>query len=203
MIVIGAGAVGSHVADSLARAGVGFLALADHDRIRPGNLVRHIATDQHVGWAKVAAVRDVIVSRHFNVTEVDAIAGGLVNLDAARDVVNGYDLVIDATANGSVTAMLHHAAKAAGAHVLSVCLKENGQVARVDILPPLAGDPIPQPSPSPASETPLAYESGCFSAVSLTPHAAVIEAASLAARHAIALLTAQPINAAGTERDYR
>lgn len=203
VLVIGAGAVGSHVADSLARAGVGTLAVMDLDDVKPGNLVRHIATDRHVGWSKPTAVRDVIESRLFNVTQVEAIEAYLLVPDRASEAIRIYDLVVDATANGSVTAMLHHAAIAERRHVVSVCLKENGAVARVDVLPPLEGEPLPEPAPSLPGTIPVGYEAGCYSAVSLTPHAAVAEAAALATRYTLRLLLGLPVDPAGVQRDYR
>lgn len=204
VLVVGMGAVGSFIADSLARAGVGSLRVMDFQRVTPGNLVRHLATDGHVGLPKVLAVRDVIEDRRFNRTRVEPIVGGIFSIDQAAEAVRAHDLIIDATADGTVTALLHHAALTEGAHVLSACLKENGQIARVDVLPPLdEGSPIPTPVASLPSEVPVAYESGCYSAVSLTPHAAVIEAASLATRFAIAMLMGRSIDPAGAERDYR
>ena len=41
--IIGVGAIGSHVSEQLARAGIGRLRLIDYDRLWPVNLVRHAA----------------------------------------------------------------------------------------------------------------------------------------------------------------
>lgn len=49
----------------------------------------------------------------------------------------------------------------------------------------------------------LRFEAGCGDPVSQTAAFAVFEAASLAVRHAIGLLTGSPISEAGTVRDYR
>lgn len=203
VLVVGAGAVGSHVADYLARAGIGSLGVMDFDDVKPGNLIRHLATDRHVGWSKATAVRDVIVSRLFNITDVEAFEAILIGPEHASAALRGYDLVVDATANGSVTALLHHAAAAEGGHVLSVCIKENGAIARVDILPPLKGEPLPEPEPSHPGSVSVGYEAGCYAAVSLTPHAAVAEAAALTVRTALDLLLGNPVAPAGIERDYR
>ncbi len=203
VLVVGAGAVGSHIADSLARAGVGYLAVMDFDDVKPGNLVRHMVSDKYIGWSKASAVRDVLVTRHFNVTDVEAIEAILMLPEHATEALRGYDLVIDATANGSVTALLHHAAISEGRHIVSACLKENGAIARVDILPPLLGEPLAEPTPSTPGSVAVGYEAGCDSAVSLTPHAAVSEAAALAVRLGIGLLLGHDVQPAGIERDYR
>ena len=47
------------------------------------------------------------------------------------------------------------------------------------------------------------FEAGCGDPVSLTPSFAVMEAASLAVRLAVALLTGRPMPAPEIERDYR
>ena len=54
--VVGCGAVGSFVADLLFRSGVSHLHLVDPERMRPGNVVRHLAGNRSVGQLKVAAV---------------------------------------------------------------------------------------------------------------------------------------------------
>ena len=120
------------------------------------------------------------------------------------DLFAQHDLVIDASASGDVTPVLVAAARAGDQRLLSVCLQEEGGVVRVDIIPPLQGGPIDETklSPSPARDE-LRFEAGCGDPVSQTPAFAVYEAAALAARHAIALLTGAPLSDAGTVRDYR
>jgi len=64
VVVVGLGAVGSHAAEALARAGVGRLRIVDFDRVRPSNINRQIiALDSTVGKLKtdVAAhrIRDI------------------------------------------------------------------------------------------------------------------------------------------------
>ena len=203
VLVLGAGALGSHICDTLARAGIGKLNIRDHGTVEPGNLVRHLATDRHVGWSKPKAVKDVIENRSFNQTDVRPITDNLNNPREIPDLLQAYDLVIDTTASGHVTAMLKHAAETLGERFISACLQENGAVVRIDVIPTLDGQATPDPiTPSGAHGT-VGYATGCGDPVSLTPHHAVVEAASLAARHAIGLLTGQPVNTTGVLNDYR
>lgn len=201
--VVGVGAVGSHVADSLARSGVGTLGVVDADVVKPGNLIRHLAGTGYVGWNKADAVKHVVEAALYNITTVIAASSSLLVSADAEFLLDSYDLVVDATADGKVTALLHHAAEIAGKRVLSVCLKEDGMVVRVDLLPPLDGHPLPATPESLRDPASYVYEAGCGDPVSMTPHAAVIEAASLATRHAIGLLTGSPLSPAGEVRDYR
>ena len=114
------------------------------------------------------------------------------------------NLVIDASAAGGTTDMLGKAATAGGHHLLSVCIKEEGGVVRVDIIPALDGVPLAATGlgPPPARED-LTFEAGCGDTVSQTPAFAVVEAASLAARCAVGILTGSPICTSGIVRDYR
>jgi hypothetical protein len=203
VLVVGAGALGSHVCDALARGGVGHLTVRDYATVEPGNLVRHLATDKHVGWLKVDAVADVIRSRSFNTTTVNVEPSPLWNPRELPDVLGVFDLVIDTTANGATTAMLTEVATVLDYRFVSACLKENGSIVRIDVIPPLTGEPLPPAAPSPEGAVGVGYETGCGDPVSLTPHLAVVEAAALTVRHAVGLLTGSPVSPAGVVHDYR
>lgn len=202
--VVGVGAVGSFVCDLLARAGVGTITAYDPDIVRPGNLIRHLADADLVGLSKPDAVKQVIDSRPYNSTSVVVVAAGTPSPHEVMELFVEHDLVIDASAAGDATHLLAAAATAGGHRLVSVCLQEEGSVVRVDVIPPLQGDPIPQTElgPPPDSDD-LHFEAGCGDPVSQTPAFAVYEAASLAVRHAIGLLTGSPLSDAGAVRDYR
>jgi molybdopterin/thiamine biosynthesis adenylyltransferase len=202
--VIGLGAIGSFVCDLLSRSGVGHITAYDPDIVRPGNLIRHLADAGSVGLAKPDAVKRIIESRAFSSTKVVSIPSGLPTPHEVMGVFAEHDLVIDASASGEVTPVLVAAATAGGHRLVSVCLQEEGGVVRVDIIPPLQADPIEETKLGPPpSRDELRFEAGCGDPVSQTPAFAVYEAAALAARHAIGLLTGVPISDAGTVRDYR
>jgi molybdopterin/thiamine biosynthesis adenylyltransferase len=193
ILVVGAGAVGSFTADLLARDGVGDLTIRDYERLTPGNVVRHLCGRGDVGCPKAQAVADRIARDHG--VRAHGEADALLPAEA-RTVLADFDLVVDATADGAVTAMLHHAAAALGTHVVSVCVQNNGEVARVDVLPPLSGDALPK-TPINAATGEAFYEGGCGDPVSPTPPHAVVQAAALAAQHTVGLLTGKPLHPAG------
>jgi len=58
--VAGAGGLGSNVAISLARAGVGRLIIADFDRVEPSNLNRQQYFTRQIGRRKVEALRETL-----------------------------------------------------------------------------------------------------------------------------------------------
>jgi hypothetical protein len=201
--VVGCGAVGSFVAEGLARAGLGSLTLQDGDVLRPGNLVRHIATDSEVGLVKPEAVRQALETRGLLVRgNCHTINQSLIEPSAAGELLDRHDLVIDASADGAVTTLIKHAAEDRAAVVLSVCTQNDGDSVRVDVMPPLAGaTPLPETTQR-EPEQPEIYEGGCGSPVSPTPPFAVAEAAALAVRHACALLLGAPLDSAGAAHQY-
>jgi hypothetical protein len=204
VVVVGAGAIGSFLCDLLARSCVGAITVYDPDLVRPGNLIRHVAGEVAIGISKPEAVKRLIESRPFNSSTVIAIADAAPGPEGVLTLFADSDLVIDASAAGGTTDMLARAATSGGHHLLSVCLQEEGRVVRIDVIPPLQGEAIPptQLGPKPASGE-LRFEAGCGDPVSQTPPYAVLEAASLAARCAVGMLTGKPTCLAGIVRDYR
>lgn len=70
VVVVGLGGVGGYAAEALARCGVGFLTLVDHDRIVPTNINRQIlALHSTLGKLKVEVMQDRIadINPHCNV----------------------------------------------------------------------------------------------------------------------------------------
>ena len=103
-VLAGAGAIGSHIADNLAREGRFRWTVIDDDRLLPHNLARHTALGDAVTKPKAR-----VVAVHLNAILADSgpIAEALpVNLLASVDdaahvdgALNEADLIIDATAS--------------------------------------------------------------------------------------------------------
>ncbi|PZP47852.1 MAG: hypothetical protein DI601_02235 [Azospirillum brasilense] len=116
--IVGAGSVGSKVATSLARAGVGRFLLVDGDVLLPGNLVRHDLDWVSVGGHKVdelswrlGAVRAgvQVTVRRTMLTGQEATA----SVAAALDDLASCDLIVEATADGTIFGLVgtHAAAR--------------------------------------------------------------------------------------------
>ncbi|QOH59406.1 HesA/MoeB/ThiF family protein [Rhodococcus rhodochrous] len=201
--VIGAGALGSFICDLLVRAGVGHLTIRDADIVRPGNLIRHLVGGEHIGLNKATAVRGTLQQRPYCGTTISAIPEPFTEPDDVPGLFAQFDLVIDATADASVTEMLTAGARALTSRFLSACLQDDGLVVRVDVIPPLRGKALPDVSEQRQSAaTESVYEGGCGSPVSQTPTFAVTQAAALTVRHAIGLLTGSPVHPAGEAHSY-
>ena len=101
--IVGCGALGSVLADSLARSGQGVELVIDSDYLMPHNLARHILTEDSVGYNKAFAI-----AQHLNtLTSVETTQPVPTDVLIWRDeqlrvAFNTFDLVIDATANLAV-----------------------------------------------------------------------------------------------------
>lgn len=111
VLVLGLGALGSVVAELLARAGVGRLLIVDRDVVEPSNLQRQtLYTPADVGSAKAEAaerrLRDINPDVDVQAHGIDADAGWLLAHLPAVDVA------VDATDNATTRYILNDAAVA-------------------------------------------------------------------------------------------
>ncbi len=100
VVLVGVGALGSHIADSLVRAGVGHLVLADRDYIELNNLQRQALYDeddiaQNLPKAEAAARKLRRINSSVTV-EARVMDVSYENVEA---LVEGADLVLDGTDN--------------------------------------------------------------------------------------------------------
>lgn len=180
LAVVGCGAIGSFAADLLFRSGVRQLTLRDGEKLRPGNVVRHLAGTGQVGLAKADAVRECLARVDSDVGAVKAQARHLTRFDDALALVRDHDVVLDATGNARTSSLLATAARMAGPglghSVVSVCVQRDGDVLRADRIP-LRGADKYLPALPLLNDSAHARERGCGSPVSPAPPGAVIAAA--------------------------
>ncbi|UXC91419.1 ThiF family adenylyltransferase [Sphingobium sp. RSMS] len=105
--IVGCGSVGSKIAATLTRAGVGTLVLVDGDLLLPGNLVRNELDWRAVGLNKpdalAARLRDINPSTKTIVRRL--LLGGQessASTDSALQQIGQCDLIIDATADAQI-----------------------------------------------------------------------------------------------------
>lgn len=136
VLIVGVGALGSSVADQLARASVGQLRLVDRDVLEPGNLVRHGGSFGQSGMPKAIAVANLVHDRSPYVeAEVTVInLGGirpphsdaLNDADTLDSLVAGADLLVDATAELGLQHLLADTAADAGIGYVAVSATNGG-----------------------------------------------------------------------------
>ena len=194
VVLIGVGAIGSALADQLCRSGVGALRLIDYERVRPGNLVRHLVGRNALGKSKAKAVADHIKAEGY------APQRGLESVDrlvrSPEDAMQAFaaaDLVIDATGNPVTSSLLESAAGGLQQRLLVVYLQRDGDVGRVERYPRLTEEAIQPPAPRGAQEHSALRESGCGDPVSPASPSAALTMAGLGSLAAADLLLGRPV----------
>ena len=108
--VIGCGALGSHIASHLARAGVGRLVLADRDFVEWHNLPRqalYSEADAAAGVPKAVAAAQRLRQVNSQVTIEEHVVD--VNSDTVEGLVEGADVVMDGGDNFEVRYLVNEA----------------------------------------------------------------------------------------------
>lgn len=109
--IVGAGSIGSKIAESLVRSGVLSLVLVDGDVFFPGNLERHVLDWRHIGLRKVNALASRI-AEIAPAAVVNQIAQSLNWQKSAKrqaEIVGALadcDVIVDATADHAVSLVL-------------------------------------------------------------------------------------------------
>lgn len=201
--VVGVGALGSFISDMLVRSGVRNLTLVDGDVVMPGNLVRHLVDPGAVGLPKAEAVKAHLVARGgIAGADITAVNEALTTGPEAYKLLRGHDLVVNATADFAITALLRVVAQASSKRIISTAIQNSGSTCRIDVLPPLDdAESLPCSTVAVDQDAPEQFEAGCGSPISPTPPYVVIEAAAITVRHAIGLLVERPLHPAGEARD--
>jgi adenylyltransferase/sulfurtransferase len=109
-LVLGAGGLGAPVIQYLAAAGVGKLTIVDDDVVERSNLQRQIVhTDADVGEPKAESARRYVEALNPDV-EVTTRRTRL-DVDNARDLLSGHDVIVDCTDNFRTRYIVNDAAR--------------------------------------------------------------------------------------------
>lgn len=107
VLVFGAGALGSQVAEQLAKAGIGHITLVDSDTMETANLGRHLLGIQHVDYEKAEAVADD-VKRNYPSCIIKPYIGTAEHW-LQSNTLKGVDAVLDLTGEPGVRWYLNEA----------------------------------------------------------------------------------------------
>lgn len=195
--ILGIGAIGSHLAEQLARAGIGRLLLIDFDLLWPVNLVRHAAPPgTPSGTNKTSAMRDLL--SQYPWVEIEVVDGAVGTPSGLRQLLASADLTIDATGHAGLAELIGRVAHASERPVVSAALFRGGAVARVRRQAIATDTPFVQrphldryPMIPPLDDETeyVGTETGCLALVHNAPPTAVTIAAALTAEVAIDHLT--------------
>jgi len=106
--IIGAGALGSTVAEILARGGVANILIVDHDDLEPGNLVRHTLLGADLGRNKATAIAARLQGAA-PMSSIWAHAASLPSGDRLQQLLEPFDIVVDCTGEDEVLRRLAEA----------------------------------------------------------------------------------------------
>lgn len=144
--LIGLGAIGSMVAESLIRSGVKELGLWDNDTVEPGNICRSIYTTDDLGESKVVALTSILkkispacnIIKHGSWYQSHFINGEQIYWDGdfyssinyqsqseALKELDGYDLIIDCTASNELLHFLSYAVT--DKKMISLCITNHAK----------------------------------------------------------------------------
>jgi molybdopterin/thiamine biosynthesis adenylyltransferase len=159
VLIVGLGALGSTLANHLARAGVGFLRLSDRDFVELDNLQRQVLYDEEdvrANLPKAAAAASRLKRINSGIEIEPRVCD--VNYSNAEDLARDVDLVLDGTDNFETRFLLNDACVKLGRPwVYGGCVGSYGMV--MSVLPGdgpcfacLIGEP-PAPGSSPTCDT--------------------------------------------------
>jgi integrative and conjugative element protein (TIGR02256 family) len=106
VLILGCGALGARIAEHCARAGAARLKLADKSAVSPGILVRQPYAKDDVGLAKASVLTRRLSATNTDMQITPVVGDILRELLAAGKPPPDFDLIVDATANRSVSARI-------------------------------------------------------------------------------------------------
>lgn len=148
--IVGLGAIGSMVAESLARSGVTAIGLWDNDLVEPGNICRSTFRIQDVGENKGRSIKKhlIEINPYVKIEEIKAagtwsyyipddvnhlkyIRGSFydnINYDSQKDAIlkiSDYDLIIDCTGSNELLHFISYAVT--DKDIISLCITNHAQ----------------------------------------------------------------------------
>jgi molybdopterin-synthase adenylyltransferase len=165
-LVVGCGALGSVIANTLARAGVGKLRIVDRDFLELNNLQRQVLYDEadvEAGLPKAIAAKNRLEKINSTI-EIEAVVADVDHTNILR-LLDGVDCLIDGTDNFGTRFLLNDAAVKLGLPwIYGGCLGAEGQ--SLTIIP---GDTpclrCLMPEPPPPGTTPTCDSAGILATI--------------------------------------
>jgi molybdopterin/thiamine biosynthesis adenylyltransferase len=134
VIVVGAGSVGSRIAEDLVRSGAGTLTVVDPDTVAAVNLARSVYSVDSLGHPKPAALADRLRSINPAV-KIRPYEQAIAALDWPM-LLSGVDLVVAATDDMAEQAALSHHAYAMGVPLVACALYRKAAAGEVVLAVP-------------------------------------------------------------------
>lgn len=109
--IVGAGSIGSKIADSLVRSGISHLTIVDGDILLPGNLERHVLDWRDVGFRKVDGIKrhlhHILPGADINIVDQNLNWQRSARTHASQiERISNCDLIVDATGDAATALFL-------------------------------------------------------------------------------------------------
>lgn len=104
--ILGVGALGSEIADCLAKAGVGALWLVDNQSLKAQNSIRHLAGLDWTGHQKTTAVQEILEFKNPFV-KTHAVTFNLFRLDGSDPSIDTNDICISSVADDNLESYIN------------------------------------------------------------------------------------------------
>ncbi|UIJ85271.1 ThiF family adenylyltransferase [Rhizobium leguminosarum] len=101
-MLIGAGAIGSAVAENLIRSGAQHLAVLDSDLLEVGNLSRHTLRLMDCGWPKASALAEFLAGCMPDIEVQPFVSIFPPEDEKIADALTAFDVIIDCTGSDAV-----------------------------------------------------------------------------------------------------
>lgn len=135
-LVLGAGSVGSTIADELVKSGVGSLTIIDNDTLESGNVCRHRLGLNYVGRGKAESLKIELLRRN-PFAEIRAISQDVVvNLDTLSSEIEKADLVISCLGNDPAELFVDRVRRRSGTPALFCRSYLEGRFGEIIVIPP-------------------------------------------------------------------
>jgi len=136
ILLLGCGALGSHTADYIVRAGASSIKLVDYDVVSSGVLTRQQFSDSDIGKAKATVCKDRLLS----IRPKCVVETSYTNLKygVLEKLGREYDLIIDATASRAVAEALEQELQenTDAPPILSMSVSAKAEIGRVILRSP-------------------------------------------------------------------
>jgi integrative and conjugative element protein (TIGR02256 family) len=129
--MLGAGAIGSVMADLFTKAGVGMLKLCDQDVLQVGNVPRHLCGIESFGERKVEAVELKLIQHNPFARVIPEFVDLVESYDTLGGALSDCDLAVSTTADESLEAAVNEVAVAIGQTVYYVRGMRGGTAGRI------------------------------------------------------------------------
>ena len=128
--IFGVGAIGSEIADCVAKAGIGNIALFDNQLMKAHNPVRHLGTLEQIGEPKITAVGELLF-KHNPFIHIWPVPLNLYDLDISENYFAGDSITISSVADDNVEGFINQQLVIANKTIFYVRALRGGKVVRI------------------------------------------------------------------------